>query len=57
MTSTDEPLDELIESCRAHEDPTGETGFLKQIFRTTLSHSKKIGLPGHTKQPSEEERR
>lgn len=45
MASTDERLDELMEICRKHEDPTGESGFLRQLFGTTLYHEKQTGVP------------
>jgi hypothetical protein len=57
MASSDDIIDELMEKCKKHEDPTGECGFLEQLFRTTLCHDKKNGLPGHVTQLSEEERR
>jgi hypothetical protein len=41
MASTDEILDELMEHCKKHEDPTGENGFLRQLFRTSLYQDKK----------------
>jgi hypothetical protein len=44
MASTDEQLDELMEHCKKHEDPTGENGFLRQLFRTTLHQEKRAGM-------------
>lgn len=44
MASTDEQLDELMELCKKHEDPTGDGGFLSQLFRTTLQSSKQSGM-------------
>jgi hypothetical protein len=44
MASTDELLDELMEKCKKHEDPNGESGFLRQLFRTTLYHEKQTGM-------------
>jgi hypothetical protein len=44
MASTDEQLDELMAHCKKHEDPTGEGGFLSQLFRTTLQLAKQSGM-------------
>lgn len=45
MASADELIDELMEKCKKHEDPTGESGFLRQLFKTTLHQGKKTGMP------------
>jgi hypothetical protein len=44
MASTDELLDEMMEHCKKHEDPTGENGFLRQLFRTALHQEKSARL-------------
>lgn len=46
MATTDELLDNLIESCKKHENPAGNGGFLNQLFRTTLHQDTYVGRPG-----------
>jgi hypothetical protein len=57
MASVDDMLDGLMEQCRKHEDPTGESGFLKQLFRTTLSQEDKSVVSEHLNKHPEEELR
>jgi hypothetical protein len=47
MATTDDLLDNLMNNCKKHEDPTGENGFLRQLFRTALHQNKKTGTTEH----------
>jgi hypothetical protein len=44
MATTDELLDQLMESCKKHENPNEFGGFLNQLFRTTLNQDLHAGM-------------
>jgi hypothetical protein len=57
MATTDDLLDSLMEKCKKHDDPTGEGGFLEQLFRTTLYQKNRSETSEHIGNPAKEESR